>query len=294
MKKKHDTVESLLATSKDTGLSASERADMWQELRSYATFHAPTPVAPKKTFSFANITRFATATAAVVFVSVGTGYASYGSLPGESLYPVKVHVVEPALGLSHASEQDQLNYQASLLERRMFEMQELREANLLTEETVSTLETQVAQHGSEIGEIIAADSDATVSAEVRLDVLGDAVTTLRTHEFIEDTAIGKDRKSKFASTEDSVSALFATEVSRFADEKPADAVEYIADVIHELDDSLASEEVASSTVGELTEYLEDAEEALSEGDVDKALQFTGEARQVIELDKNIIELGEEN
>ena len=292
MKKNHDTVESLLGSGKETGLSVSERADMWNELKSYATFHAPAPeaVVVKKRFSFANITRFATATAAVVFVSVGTGYASYDALPGEPLYSVKVNMVEPVVGLSHTSEQSQLNYQASLLERRLFEMQQLSETNLLTEESVVTLETKVEEHGSEISGIIAADSDASVTAKERLDVLGDVVTTLRTHEFIEDTEVGEGRNSKFGSTEDSVSALFATEATRFADAEPSEAVEYIADVIHELDTSLSDEDVASSTVGEVNGFLEDAEEALSEGDVDRALQFTGEARQVIDVDRNIDEV----
>lgn len=295
MKKTHETVESLLASSKEAGLSVSERSDMWQELRSYATFHTPAPVTARPFFSFANLMRFATATAAVVFVSVGTGYASYDSLPGEPLYAVKVHVVEPMMGYAHPSEQEQLTYQASLLERRLFEMHELLKSESLTEEKVVALETQVAEHSNEISSIIESDIDASVTAEARLDVLGDVVTTLRTHKFIEDSKVGKGRPSKFASTEDSVSALFAVEVAKFADESPSEAVEYIADVVHELDDSLTSIEMASSTVGEINEYLEDAEEALSEGDVDKALQYTGEAKRAIDFDKNVdavLEIGE--
>ncbi|MBP6924373.1 MAG: hypothetical protein KBC62_03735 [Candidatus Pacebacteria bacterium] len=288
MKKNHETVESLLATGKDTGLSVSERADMWQELRSYAVYHAPAKdTVVVKRFSFARIMRFATATAAVVFVSVGTGYASYNSLPGEPLYTVKVNMVEPVLGFSHSSEKDQLNYQVSLLERRLFEMKELSEAELLTEESVVALETKVEEHSSEITEIIASDSDASVTAKERLDVLGDVVTTLRTHEFIEDIKVGKGRASKFRSTEDSVSALYASEATRFAGAEPSEAVEYIADAIQELDTSLSDEGVASSTVSEVNDILEDAEEALSEGNIDEALNFTGEAKQVIDLNFNI-------
>lgn len=287
MKNKHETIESLLTSQKDTSLSVSERADMWQDLHSYATFHTPVEATVVKRFSFTHVMRFATATAALVFVSVGTGYAAYDSLPGDALYPVKVNVVEPVVGFSHSSEQDQLNYQASLLERRLFEMQQLSKAELLTEETVATIETSVEKHGSEINGIITADIDSSVNAKERLDVLSNAVTTLRTHEFIEDTKVGKGRKSKFKSTEVSVSELFETEANRFADDTPTEAVEYIAGVIEKLDSSLTDDDVASSTMGEVNDYLEDAEDALSNGDVDRALRFTDKAKQVIDLNLNI-------
>lgn len=289
MKTKYENVESLLETGKQTGLSASERTDMWQSLHSYATFHAPAEMQVEKNsrWNIQIILRYATATAAVLFVFVGTGYASYGSLPGDALYPIKVQVIEPAVGLSYMSEEDQLSYQTTLMGRRLAEMQKLLEAKKLTEENVAALEEKVTEHSNEIGQILTNDSDESITSETKLRVLGDAVTSLRTHEYIEDTQVSKERKSQFETSEDSVSALFANEASEFAKKNPVNAVDYIADVIHGIDDDLADERVASSTVGEVTDYLEDAEEALSNGDVDKALQFTGEAKQVVELDKRI-------
>lgn len=289
MKTKYENVESLLETGKQTGLSASERTDMWQSLHSYATFHASAemPVEKNSRWNIQIILRYATATAAVLFVFVGTGYASYGSLPGDALYPIKVQVIEPAVGLSYMSEEDQLSYQTTLMGRRLAEMQKLLEAKKLTEENVVALEEKVTEHSNEIGQILTNDSDESITSETKLRVLGDAVTSLRTHEYIEDTQVSKERKSQFETSEDSVSALFANEASEFAKKNPVNAVDYIADVIHGIDDDLDDERVASSTVGEVTDYLEDAEEALSNGDVDKALQFTGEAKQVVELDKRI-------
>jgi phosphoenolpyruvate synthase/pyruvate phosphate dikinase len=168
-------------------------------------------------------------------------------------------------------------------------MQELVKTKELTEENVVTLETRVAEHGDEIGQILSEDSDESITSETKLRVLGDAVTTLRTHEYIEDTKVSKQRKSQFETTEDRVSALYANEASDFAKESPVNAVEYIADVIHDIDGNLTNEDIASTTVTEVTDYLEDAEEALSKGDVNKALQFTGEAKQVVELDKSIVD-----
>lgn len=288
MKTKHENVESLLETGKQAGLSVSERTDMWQSLHSYATFHAPAETAVTSTrFSTSVLLRYATATMAVLFVFIGTGYASYGSLPGDALYPIKVQVIEPAVGFSYMSEEDQLSYQTTLMGRRLAEMQELLQAKKLTEENVVTLETKVAEHGEEIGQILANDADDSIAPETKLRALGEAVTTLRTHEYIEDTQISKERKSQFETTENLVSALFANEASDFAKKSPVDAVDYIADVIHGIDGDLTDESVASSTVGEVTGYLEDAEEALSNGDVDGALRFTGEAKQAVELDKKI-------
>ncbi|HEY0964354.1 MAG TPA: hypothetical protein VGE31_01000 [Candidatus Paceibacterota bacterium] len=290
MKKQHDTIESLLETGKNTGLSASEHSEMWQSLKEYAEFHPAKKSLPYPVFM--NVTKWLAVSASALLFVIGTGAASTSSLPGEPLYQIKVGVVEPVVGYTKFNETEQLTYQAQLLERRLFEMQELLDSKQLNEQTVSELEIQVEEHGSEIQELLESDTDESITSETKLEVLTDVVTTLRTHEFIEDTKVSKERSSKFEETEDVIATLYVSEVQEFAAEQPQEAAEYIKETIQEINEM--SDEVATTSPSflELNDYLEDVEDALDTGSIDKALQYTGEAQQTIELNQNIEALEE--
>ncbi len=287
MIKKHDTIESLLASAKDTGLSASEHEEMWGALRSYAEFHTPaiveSVVVKRKAVS---LWQWSSVVASVMVVSVmGTGYAAHGSLPGELLYPLKVQVVEPAFGLPYLTETEQLQYQAVLLEHRLTEMQTLSDSQQLTEETMVALESQVEEHGAEISQLLNA-SEETISSETTLDVLADVAATLRTQELIEDTVVGTSRVSKFEKMKGVVNGLYAKEAKEFARTEPSAAVTYISEVLDEID-SVGMDTETASTTEAFDGYLGDVEDALTDGDVDQALQSAGEVQQLIEFNKNV-------
>ena len=71
---------------------------------------------------------------AILVVALGgaTTYAAEGTLPGDTLYPLKVGVIEPARGLLAISTEAKTEWNISLAETRLEEAEQLREQNRLT------------------------------------------------------------------------------------------------------------------------------------------------------------------
>lgn len=291
MNKQHDSIESLLETGRETGLSTSEQGAMWQTLREYAEFHPAKQAAPSP--YFLAISKWLAVTATALVFCVSTGAVATTSLPGEALYPVKVKVVEPFVGLTKLSETDQLTYQAELFDRRLSEMQELLQSDQLNEDNVTELAMQVGEHGDEIQDLLANDTDDSIAPETKLDVLTDVSTTLKTHEFIEDTEISK-KKNSFDDTQKSIAALYTSEAHDFATKQPAGAAEYIQEELAEIDSSVDDIGTTTASTSEIGDYLSDVEQALDTGAIDKALQYTGEVHQIVDLNKNIEDLEDDS
>lgn len=75
----------------------------------------------------------------VLLVVVGgsvTAFAAVGSLPGDTLYPIKVDVIEPVRGFMAASPRAKAVWHASVIETRLNEVEELAKKDELTHESV--------------------------------------------------------------------------------------------------------------------------------------------------------------
>lgn len=292
MKKKHDTIESLLETGKKTGLTLSEQEEMWAELKSYTEFHAvqtDQDPAPFWSWILTPFSKIAVSLAAVILI-VTAGTASTDSLPGEFLYDVKVNIVEPLIGLTHTSEIEQLNYELLLLDRRLIEMKEMSQLGLLDENAVEDLEKEVEDRSGDITQLLHADE--TIEAGMKLEAIANAETSVRTQEYIEDTKYDRMRKSKFESAADNLHTLYETEARDFVAADPVLAMDYLHTVLVELDSTIASESASTTVSGtiDIYDHLEDAKQALQKGDLEDALEYANEAHQVVELGENIEEI----
>lgn len=76
----------------------------------------------------------------------GTSLAAEQSLPGDTLYSVKVQFNEPIRGWLAQNPEAQANWQAERLARRLEEMNELESKGRLAEATRQDLETRINEH----------------------------------------------------------------------------------------------------------------------------------------------------
>ncbi len=131
-------------------MTQAERAHMKNTLVSFMHTH-PVGSMPQKILSPYTHGFFMMAmrgcALALIFAIVGGGslaLASEQALPGGSLYDVKVHVVEPIRGALTLSTSAKLDWEAQRVERRIAEIQTLKDADALTEERATIAETELS------------------------------------------------------------------------------------------------------------------------------------------------------
>lgn len=98
---------------------------------------------------------FATiATIVILALSGGTAAAAEGSVPGSSLYPIKVYVNEQVRAALAVSPQAKVNWEARRAERRLEEVTKLVADNKLTASTSVQLGEQFKKHAERVQERI--------------------------------------------------------------------------------------------------------------------------------------------
>lgn len=85
----------------------------------------------------------------------GVSYAAEGSLPGDVLYPVKVHVNEEVRAALAIDDEAKAEWETSRAERRINEARVLLEADTATSEQIDDLEARFAEHEGRVEATIA-------------------------------------------------------------------------------------------------------------------------------------------
>ena len=104
-------------------------------------------------------------------MSGSVSYAAEGTVPGDILYPIKIHVnenVESALAVSSESE---ARLEAEFAERRIMEAEALREESRLDRKTKAELSAQFNEHTSDMEDSLRelADDDSERAMEISSD-----------------------------------------------------------------------------------------------------------------------------
>lgn len=86
------------------------------------------------------------ATIIALFISGGTAFAAEGSLPGDTLYPVKIHVTEEVRGWAAFSDEAEARWEMRKAGRRMEEAKELEAEGRLTSEAKAEIEQSISMH----------------------------------------------------------------------------------------------------------------------------------------------------
>lgn len=164
-----------LSQLKHLRLSDEARGRIQSNLLHYAAFHTvredemsrSIKVVPFSTslFSF----KFATMPFIIliaVMIGGGTTLAAQGAVPGDLLYPVKTGVNENIRGAFAMSADSEARLQASILEERLEEAQELQAKGSLTGETAQTVATNIIAQ-AKVASVAAQASGGPVATETK-------------------------------------------------------------------------------------------------------------------------------
>lgn len=172
--------------------SADEKSQMKNRLHSFMRMYPVRNAEPRrqdmqesKKNIIANLAFFrlkymtAFALAILLFVSGGMTYAAEGSLPGDLLYPVKLHVSEPVRQYLSFSTESKAQLEAELAKKRLAEAEEMAANGTLDSTVAADLEANFKAHadraGSYVRELSAngnADAAATISTNLETSLLG--------------------------------------------------------------------------------------------------------------------------
>lgn len=170
------------------GLSSDVKSRMRNELSGFADFHAVRVVEDARSIDevqrtsvftlFANSQlRFMKATLLIALMvgMGGTSFAAQAAVPGDFLYPVKIHVNENVRSSLAVGADAQAKLQADLLEERLEEAQKLAAKGELQGEVAADVNVGItAQLQKTLA--TAAKADATTNAEVKAEVAGTLAT----------------------------------------------------------------------------------------------------------------------
>lgn len=161
-----------------------------------------------------------------VMVMVVVPTLAENSLPGETLYPVKVRFNEEVRGAMNSSPYAKIEWETERMERRLAEAQVLSEAGRLTPEAEAEVADAILEHSaaakSNIETIRISDNDEAVMAEIALSsalevsaevltnrsegqptssLLSGAVSEARASLYIDDNALSYEKLSSRLETE---------------------------------------------------------------------------------------------
>lgn len=146
----------------DIHLSADEKDRMRERLEAYRSYRpirreTAARTAAYSVFSTAHLRFVAPALAvALVFVSGGVSYAAERAIPGNVLYPIKVHVNEEVRSALTFDEETQLSWDIRRAERRLEEAAALVAEGKTDAETHAALRTKFEKHTEAVAEHVEA------------------------------------------------------------------------------------------------------------------------------------------
>jgi hypothetical protein len=166
-------LKELREKSQNLTLSAQEKAEIKSELSAFMKQYPQLKRSVKSPYyNFYNSMAFRSVAAmAVAFVVTGsTLFAAQGSLPGDTLFPVKVHINEEVKGLFVIGDKENANWQQERVASRLKEAEKLAVSGKLNVEAQAEVETyftnQAKKVAKKIEKIEKDENNADIAAEV--------------------------------------------------------------------------------------------------------------------------------
>jgi hypothetical protein len=280
--------EQLHKKSQTVKLKKSEQADLRERIVSYMEYH-PLPAAMKAqagpatkkaasktvlTDAFAHYAipyqmLFKFGSVAAVFVLVFIPFMAEQSMPGDTLYAVKVQFNEEVRGTLTWGSYEKVEWETTLLNRRISEARLLADEGLLTEEVEASVAAAVKVHSDnakrEIEVLRASDADEATIATIAFDSsLSVQAQAFGDESAIPATATGTARTGMMISDAIGESLVKApqTEVAAVpAYSKLMARVEQNTTRVRDLRDSLAGT-VSDQDLNDVSRRIEDIERAI--------------------------------
>lgn len=185
-------------------------------------------------------------------LAMGTAVAALGSIPGETLYPVKQAFEEAQVKLA-SNEEDRANLQIKLANKRLEELQDVLEQSdqgKLSEAKKQKIVSETVKSLQKITSAASATSAKTSGDKPRTDILNKIVTLSNKQDLLLKTAsIKSEGETKIEITK-------ALEVSKISKETAIENIERAGLVLEEqpltIEDKIASPDVVMTT-GKITQ-----------------------------------------
>ena len=286
--KTDNDIEILLRSGRNTELSPREKAAVKSELLDHAR-DTLKYARQQSSISWWSLwsPRFATVFAVFVVASVGTAYASVGSLPGDPLYAMKVHVVEEVILLTKTDPVERAYYDIELMETRLDELKAVTEDGeaLLDLDTVSTISDQIAEHVADVTETLESADIRTVNHKKKIAIFAKVATITQAQvEVVEDDQTLQIIEDTAQDATENMSDLTEDTVNEFADTQSVEDVnEYLSRQLNDIGVTVQATSIDQSTREQIEQHLQDVNESLIDGDVAEAIISTTEAQQEIDV-----------
>lgn len=185
----------------DIRLTSDERAALRACLLEEMHAHpAPPPITPSPytaaIFHLYRVAIFAAALLVVVLGAGGTVYAAQGSLPGDVLYPIKIHVTEAIETALAVTPTQKAQVQAALASRRLEEAQALAAQGRLNASTTQALTENFAAH-AQAAQALATSlqtSDPEAAAQISIGTAADLTANSEVLEDLGDRSTNDDTR----------------------------------------------------------------------------------------------------
>jgi hypothetical protein len=175
-------------------LTADEKGAMRSRLSAYMTMR---PLRARATESFAKKTGwmfrlspklmpYSAAVLSLLLAGGGVSYAAEGAMPGDTLYPVKVHVNEEVRGAFTTDDEGKAAWETFRAERRLDEARTLLEEDkAVAPELLDDLEVRFAEHETRVEETIT-KLEENHGSEAAARISSHLETSLAAHKMILD------------------------------------------------------------------------------------------------------------
>ncbi len=177
-------LETLFEKGKNIHLSQKEKSDMKASLISYAQNHPIRSIESALPWYMYFQSHIAvTAFTLLVFMTGGSSVVAEKSFPGDALYGVKTGVNEQVLGLFAVSSQSKAQWQVTLADRRLQEVEHVALNQNNAEETKNALIAQIDQHIKSATEQSEQDTESEASDIQNInDIRPDTATQKKSSE----------------------------------------------------------------------------------------------------------------
>lgn len=284
-------IENLLSEGRNIAFSQEDKASVKAELLSMARESLAKEAKSIPSPYTAWLLKSAATFASLLFVFVGTAYASKDSLPGEPLYAMKVGVFEEMVSFTKFGTEDQVLYELELMEERLKELQFVsKNPDSLASEDVVGFVDQISEHIDDISSEVAVISEE-VSHQDRVDTLSKlSGITKAQAKLIKESEVLEGGETYISDVEEAAFENLKDAVGDFTSTAPTEDVnQYLSEQIDQVSEVITETSVEDEVRDSAEQHLNDLDEALIDGDVAEALVSVLEAKQELELEISSVE-----
>ena len=213
------------------------------------------------------------------------GALSKDSMPHERLYTFKTNVVEKAVSLTKFDTHNRINYEISLLEQRLTELQTLNsDQGTSTTNTLTKIATLSDRHTHTVMELI--EKESNLSVEEKIVTLATLTDIVRAQETLIDASDELDPiNDSIQVTKSSANDALKFTIETFATSSAPEVIHaFIATHIQEVSEDSKQIAYGSNAQNLIMRRLTDTSEALIDGEMVDAITYILRAQQAIAVD----------